>query len=497
MSGFSQTPARRSVKEPSPRADSVQKMALRRVCLLLSLLATSALLAGCAGSEQTGASVPDSASLAPADAAAFATLTTDQDSSQWQRAGSLWERVTGNDEGIGGAIDEIFGARGLDWEADVAPAIGPEVVLVVTADTRMVVLLEPDSEAKLDALLAKSGAEFARAEIEGRVALAEKAADLTAYRTALARGTIEENPAFLAGLGALPAESLGLMWVDLAAVTEELGSIVEQTTSQKLEVGLDWLSAALSAEDDGMLLAFGARTPGGGDTHYEPVLFDRVPADAVAAFSFGGTQGALDRIQGQVDVGEIAGAIEKATGISVEGLLDALTGEGVLYVRPGEEIPEVTLALAPPDPDKTWKTVDDLVHELAEEAKTTVSTSTEQGVEVSKLVVDDVTVRYARLDEKTIVVTTGADALQLLAGDGDKLVDSEGFVRAADDVELGERTKGFLYVDVDGLLPVIEGFAGGAVPPDATEGFEALDSFILQTSGAGDVTRVSGFVRVK
>jgi hypothetical protein len=141
--------------------------------------------------------------------------------------------------------------------------------------------------------------------------------------------------------------------------------------------------------------------------------------------------------------------------------------------------------------------VDDLARKLADEAKTTVSTSTEQGVEVSSLVVEDVEVRYARLDEKTIVVTTGADALQLLAAGGDKLVDSEGFLRAADDVDLGERTKGFVYVDVDRLLPVLEGVAGGAVPPDAAEGFEALDSFILQASGTGDVTRVSGFVRVK
>jgi hypothetical protein len=472
-------------------------MALRRLCLLGSLLATLAVVSGCAGSEQSGASVPESASLAPADAVAYATLTTDDGSSQWRQAESVLERVTGNNEGLGGAIDEIFGARGLDWEADIAPALGPEVVLVVTADTRVVVLLEPDSEAKLDALLAESGADAARAEIEGRVALAEKPADLIAYRAALSSGTIEANPSFLAGLGALPPDSLGLVWVDLAAVTEELGSIVQQATSQKLEVGLDWLSAALSAEDDGMLLAFGARTPGSGDTHYEPVLFDKVPADAVAAFSFGGTQSALDRVQGHVDVGEIAGAIERATGISVDGLLDSLTGEGVLYVRPGDELPEVTLALAPPDPDKTWNTVDELARKLAEQAKTTVSTSTEQGVEVSSLVVEDVTVRYARLDEKTIVVTTGADALQLLATDGDKLVDSEGFVRAAADVDLGERTKGFLYVDIDGLLPVLEGFAGGTVPPDATEGFESLDSFILQASGTGDTTRVSGFVRVK
>ena len=465
--------------------------------MLGCLVAGVAVLSGCAGSAQTGAPVPESARLAPADASVYATLTTDEDSAQWRRAESVVERVTGTENGVTGALDALFGAEGLDWETDVAPALGPEVVLVVTAGARVIVLLAPESEAKLDALLDSTGADVARGEVEDRVALAEKEADLTAYRAALARGTLEQDPSFLAGLEPLPAESLGLVWVDVAAATDELGPLFGQTASQNVEIGLEWLSAALSAEDDGLLLALGARTPGGGDTHYEPKLFDRVPADAVAAFSFGGTQSALDRVQGQVDVGEIAGAIEKATGISVDGLLDSLTGEGVLYVRPGDELPEVTLALAPPDVNKTWTTVDELARKLADEAKTTVSISTEQGLEVSSLVVEDVTVRFARLDGETIVVTTGAGALRFLADDGDKLVDSEGFVRAADDVDLGERTKGFLYVDVDGLLPVLEGVAGGTVPPDASEGLESVDSFILQASGTGDATRVSGFVRVK
>ena len=153
-----------------------------------------------------------------------------------------------------------------------------------------------------------------------------------------------------------------------------------------------------------MLVAMGARTPDGGDTHYEPTLFRRVPADAVVAVSFGGTQGTLDRLQGQVDVDGLSQMIEEATGVSLDGIVDALSGEGVLYVRPGETLPEVTLALAPPDPDKTWTTVDRLARKLATEMQATVTTNIENGVEVSKLVVDDVTIRYARLDADTIVV---------------------------------------------------------------------------------------------
>ena len=126
----------------------------------------------------------------------------------------------------------------------------------------------------------------------------------------------------------------------------------------------------------------------------------------------------------------------------------------------------------------------------------TVTTSIENGLEVSSLVVEDVTIRYARLDADTIVVTSGEDALALLAGTGAKLVDSEGYRRAAEDVGLEDRTKGFVYVDVDGMLPLIESLAGESIPPDVRDGVAAVDSLIFQTSGDGDSTRVSGFVRV-
>ena len=84
------------------------------------------------------------------------------------------------------------------------------------------------------------------------------------YRTALARGTIEADEGFVAGLDALPEESLGLAWVDLSAVTDELSSLFEETTQEEIQLGIEWLSAALSAEDDGMLVAIGVQSPGAG-----------------------------------------------------------------------------------------------------------------------------------------------------------------------------------------------------------------------------------------
>jgi hypothetical protein len=462
---------------------------------LISMLAIGVLVTGCGGA-QTAAEIPESASLAPADAVAFARLTTDDDSSQWQKAESVLERIPGARDGLVSALEQELSDEGLDWETDVAPALGDEIVIVVTAKLRPVVLLQPESEEKLAALLAKSDEETVRGEVEGWVALAEKDADLVEHRSGLARGTIEKDESFEAGLEALPEDSLGLVWVDMAALTDEFSSLVEQATQEKVDLGIDWLSASLSAEDDGMLVAMGLRTPDGGGTHYEPALFRRVPADAVAAVSFGGTQDALDRLQGQVDVDELSKSIEDLTGVSLDGIVDALSGEGVLYVRPGGEVPEVTLALAPPDPEKTWSTVDRLVRKLATEMQTAVTTSTENGVAVSKLVVDEVTIRYARLDAETIVVTTGAEAHALLAGAGPKLADSEGFQRAAEDVGLEDRTKGFVYIDVDGMLPLLESLAGESIPAEVRDSIAAVDSLVFQTSGDGDTTRVSGFVRV-
>ena len=51
-------------------------------------------------------------------------------------------------------------------------------------------------------------------------------------------------------------------------------------------------------------------------------------------------------------------------------------------------------------------------------------------------------------------------------------------------------------VDVDGLLPVVQRAACTDVPPDLEQSLGAIDAVLLQASGDGDTTRVSGFVRV-
>ena len=463
--------------------------------LVLLFAALGFATAGCGGAAEPGGEVPASASLAPADALAFATLTTDESSGQWKQASELVARLPGGNRDLAAELTSALDEQGLTWKDDVAPALGPEVVLVVTHDRKTIVLTQPDDEAKLTALIAKSDQPIARATVDGWTALAEQQSDLTAYEAALARGTLAGDDALTAGFEALPAEALARAWVDVAALTPELGKDLGQA-SKDLDLGVDWLSAGVAAEDDGVRLAVGVRTPAGNGTEYEPKLVDRVPADAVVALSFGGTQKLVDEVEKRLPLGDIADQVEKATGVSVGGILDAFSGEGIVYVRPAGTAPEVTLALRPPDPDKVWQTVDRLAHRIAEQSGTTVRTVNEDGREVSLVDADGASVRYARLDDDTVIVTTGVTGIRDFASDGDKLDSSDAYRRAADAVGLGDRTGGFVYVDVDGLLPIVDGFAGDSLSADDREAIQKLDAFVLEASRGGETTTLTGFLRL-
>ena len=80
---------------------------------------------------------------------------------------------------------------------------------------------------------------------------------------------------------------------------------------------------------------------------------------------------------------------------------------------------------------------------------------------------------------------------------GAKLVDSEGFTKAASRVSLENLTTGFVFVDLNGLIPFIEGLAGpDSVPARRTRGARVARLVHPLGSGDGDLMQVSGFVRV-
>lgn len=465
--------------------------------LIVAAVSLALVAAGCGTSTAETGSVPDSAKLAPADAVGFVTLVTDESSEQWEKADRLLGLFPDARSQLLDTVRDELAGDDLSWDEDVAPALGDELVVVVTADKRPVVLLQPGDEGRLAALLERADDSPARETVAGWTALAETAADLDAYRAALDRATLAGVGSFSEAMEGLPEEALARGWVDLRTLTSELTSALEES-GVKGELGVDWLAAGITAEDDGVHLSMGIRTPGDNGSSYDPELVERVPADAVAAVSFGGTQGLLDRVEGAVDVDKLSGVLEDTVGVSLDSLVDALSGEGVLYVRAGgEDVPEVTLVLAPPNAEEAFGTVDRVVRRVAEQTGEQVRTRSEGSLTVHELRAEEITVTYARLDEDRVIVTTGATGIRDFLADGQKLTEAEGFETAAERVELGDRTRGFAYVDIDGVIPLVEGLTGpDAVPDEAREVLATLDSFILLASGDGPTTRLSGFLRV-
>ena len=157
----------------------------------------------------------------------------------------------------------------------------------------------------------------------------------------------------------------------------------------------------------------------------------------------------------------------------------------------------MTLVLAPPDAGETWEDVNRLAKTLATESGGTIRATTENGLEVRQIVLQDVTISYARLDADTIIVTTGPEGIRLFTGDGPKLGDTEGYKRAAEAVGMEGRTRGFLFVDVDGVLPLVERIpARTACRPTRTTRSARSTPSSSRRTGAGDTTKVSGFVRL-
>src|SRR4029079_12427006 len=93
------------------------------------------------------------------------------------------------------------------------------------------------------------------------------------------------------------------------------------------------------------------------------------------------------------------------------------------------------------DASKTWETLDGLARKLAEQANTTVTVRTENGTEGRRVTTEQVTISYARLEDDTIIATTGDTGIRTFLADGPKLVDRDAYERAVGGVGLaGEKT---------------------------------------------------------
>jgi hypothetical protein len=465
--------------------------------LRLALLATLALaVAGCGGggggggsSAGTASQRESAASIAPASTQIFVSLDTDLESSQIQTADELLQKFPARDKLLETIRDELD-EYGLDDEA--LRAAGPEVDVAVldTARRLAVGFTQPRDEQKLIGVLDSQSPPLKHVEHDGWLLFSDRQEALDAVTNADRK--LAQLDAYRQATAELPDEALAKAYAAPEGLRKALGS-----SGLPGAVRADWASAAAVAHDDGVevqLHARGAEVPGG--ENFASTITDLVPAGSVLVLSFRDLSAGLDQLQTSVPP-LLLSSLEKELGFGVDDLGPALSGEGVLYVRPGALIPQIALITKPADPARAAAAVDRIARRLAP-AGSPPTTTTIDGTTVRRLVYDALAIFYGVVDGKLVVTNDPRAIRSARDGPSDPLSDDNTFKAARDASGLPDQTNGWLYVNLADGIPLVEALAvlgGQRIPDDVTANLHELRSAVLYGTRAGATQTLVAFVQ--
>lgn len=470
--------------------------------LLPSLALVLAILAAGCGGDGSGsaAGTEAAATVVPASAAGYISINTDLDSEQWELVKELSRKFPGRDQLLQAITSELAN-EDVALERDLEPALGPELAVVfLEGQDEPVGLTQPDDDEKLAELLAKGDEPTVSRKIDGWTAFASGESQLDAFARAAEGAKLADDETFEEATGELPDEAVVKAYGAGEALTEAFEAAGGGSGDALAGGGtLISVSAALEALDNGMKLSGFARAEDArGGEPYEPTLLERIPGDALAVASFNDLASGIEQIRSDDAVQRFLPEVERALGVTLDELGAVFGGEGALYVRAGSPIPEVTLVTIADDEERALATLRRLAQRATALGATT-GTAELEGVDTTYVELQGVRVSFGAADGR-VVVTSGRTAFRDLGAEGDKIVETDGFEQASEAVGLGDETSGFLYVDLEELIPLVEGFAGIAgadLPSEVSRNLEPLDTLLTTTSREGDEFRFTGFLGLR
>jgi hypothetical protein len=483
----------------------------RHAAVVLAAALTLA-AAGCGGTK-TGVSAQSGTSLVRSGALAYVSIDSDLGSSQWKQVDSLAKKFPGRNQALAYFKHELA-KQGVDYNRDVKPAVGPEVDIAVLRgatpkDTAFAVLTKPEDGGKYKALVKKlnahdtSGKPAVYRKVGGWYALSESQKMIDRV---LAKGgaSLSDDSTFKQALGELPKDALAKAYVN----SRQLGGLIKQASQESdsplgsFAFGfdkLDFISAALSAENDGLRLHGVAKGPGAGQfgRNYKSKLIDGVPADALGFLTFRGTglRKQFGQLESKPAVRKGFEQFRRVVGVSVDDLLALFGGETGFYARPGALIPEFTLVLTPRQPGRAVATLNTLARRIASFTGATIAGGAEKTVDFGP-----VSIRYGAAKDK-VIVTNSANGVATFGAPGKKLPDSAAFRDAKSAAGMPGSNAGFFYIDVKGSVRLIESLAGLAgdqsLPPEVTGNLRPLRSFLAWGTVSGDTGTFDAFLEIK
>jgi|RhiMetdeSRZDD1v2_1073273.scaffolds.fasta_scaffold85774_3 uncharacterized protein DUF3352 len=497
---------------------------VKSVRLIPALLVAALLpvLAGCG----SGSDVGGAADAVPADVFVYASVDTDFDGDGWAALEEFAARFPGGDNLMQSLADDISSAEdGIDFEADVKPALGDEVAFVLLeapaddplaegTEESFVLLLQPDDEAAFQRLLEKADEPPVTDEVDGWTVLAENQESLDQFRAGLDGPRLDSSEDFERAMEGLEDEALVHVFVNGG----ELSEAYQAESSAKPPVdaflpggelpsfGMAFDVEADSARVDGRAV-FEGENPFGTES-YDAELPERVPGDVLAYFSFNDLETAFSRFRDAAaetnpEAEQQLGMAEGLLGVSLEeDVLPLLSGEGALYLRAGAPIPEVTLVTEVEDEAKALETLDKIVEFAGgfEPRFRSPGTVEIDGVEAREIPLDPpVSLYYAAFDG-LLVVTTSQEGIVALRQDSDRLSDSEAFDDALDQAGVPDETQGFGYLDLESIVPLVLAFQGVAaeeIDPEAQAYFDPLQSLVFYGDQDDDTASFTLFLGVE
>lgn len=500
------------------------RMRFAASALLAALAFTGA---GCGGggskAKPGAAGAPGSAEVIPASAPAYLSVNIDFDSDQLKQADALTKKFPGRAKALAQIRAELA-KNGVDFERDVKPALGPEVGVAwldfADDGDNVVGVMQPKDDARFAALVEKANKsdpddKVFTAEVGDWTAVADSQAKLDRLKSVQNGAKLADDERFKEAFGDLPAEALVKAYANGPAILQAVrGSLPPGAATKGVLSGtplekLEWVTAATTAESNGIRIAAGAKTGKGGGT-YTSELVNELPAGAWAAVSFNDLASAfrkgLDSVSSTPGFESKRTQLEQAFGFSLENdLLPLFAGEGAVAVYPGaggSRIPTVDVVLKVKDEAKARRVLQRLTALARLSGVGGVRTVTVGGVRATELRVTGSPVAvYYGVSKGLVIATNSRSALGAIGGGGKKLADDPLFEAARSGAQAPDETIGFLYVNLHTVVPAMLDFIASAAPSqgllEARANIEPLQSFFLYGSRDGDVTRAAGFVGIE
>jgi hypothetical protein len=478
--------------------------ALRRSGGILAL--TALLAAGCGGTTATTGS--GASSIVPASAPAFIAIDSNAESSQWRTIDELASKFPDKQRGVD-SLERDLSKNGVDWAKDIEPALGDEFDFVwldfANHGRDVVGLTQPKSRAKFDALVAKANKAATKPAdrifsdtFKGWTVIAPSRTTIDRFerQSVTATTMLADDKSFRDSMHRLGSDSVVRAFVSGKLVmrfARKQGGARLRPYLDKLGK-LDWIAARVGATSEGIgldtivhgtpgpLFRSSAQPGAAGD------LLKTVPADALVYLSFHGAKGMFDGF-GQKST--LSSPQFRRFAQPLRQLGRILEGENAIYVRPGANIPEVTLVSTPGTAGSP------IVDRIAKSySGSSPQVRTIGGTPVHAVASNGMGLYYADVNGK-FVASDQLQGISAVTGSRKSLSDSSEFQGAKNASGMPARTSSALYVNIHASVPYAEKLAQSHIPAEIARNIKPLRSVVEYAASHTHELQITFFLRIK